>query len=256
MYSREHEVASILQSSILPGELPEFDEIESASAYEPAGADVEIGGDYYDLFRGQDRCIWFAIADVCGKGVVAATKTSMIKYSVRSLVAAGLRPARVLSEVNRMVVGGGDTSDIVTLWVGRYDPAINELVWASGGHPPAALVRSDPAAVEWLVPTGPLLGAIPDAVFDELAVSVSAGDLVVLYTDGVTEARNGNVFFGEDRVRDTVLASGTPREVVRRLLTAVRRFGRGDLRDDVALLAIAIREAPGEDSTIKKGSSD
>jgi sigma-B regulation protein RsbU (phosphoserine phosphatase) len=155
-----------------------------------------------------------------------------------------------------MVVGGGDTSDIVTLWVGRYDPAASELVWASGGHPPAALVRSDTATVEWLAPTGPLLGAIPDVVFGEQAVSVSAGDLVVLYTDGVTEARNGNIFFGEDRVRDTVLASGTPREVVRRLLTAVRRFGRGDLRDDVALLAIAVREVHGEESTIEEGPGD
>jgi sigma-B regulation protein RsbU (phosphoserine phosphatase) len=241
MYSREHDVASILQASILPGDLPEYDEIEAASAYEPAGADVEIGGDYYDLFRSVNGSIWFAIADVCGKGVVAATKTSMIKYSVRSLVTAGLSPANVLGEVNRMVVGTGEASDIVTLWVGRYDPPTGELSWSSGGHPPAALLRPDASKVEWLAPTGPLLGAMSDVAYGEETVTLAAGDVVLLYTDGVTEARNGNVFFGEDRVRDSVVAGGTPREIIRRLLTAVRRFGRGDLRDDVALLAIAVR---------------
>jgi serine phosphatase RsbU (regulator of sigma subunit) len=256
MYSREHEVASILQASILPGDLPEYAEIEAASAYEPAGADVEIGGDYYDLFRADDGSIWFAIADVCGKGVVAATKTSMIKYSVRSLVAAGLKPASVLGEVNRMVVGSGETSDIVTLWVGRYEPSRGELAWSSGGHPPAALLRPDAGEVEWLAPTGPLLGALADVVYGEDRVTLSPGDSVLLYTDGVTEARNGNIFFGEDRVRDSVVVGGTPRELIRRLLTAVRRFGRGDLRDDVALLAIAVREVASEGTASQGGSDD
>ena len=256
MFSREHDVASILQKSILPGDLPEFAEIVAASAYEPAGADVEIGGDYYDLFRATDDAIWFVIADVCGKGVVAATKTSMIKYSVRSLVAAGLGPARVLSEVNQMVVGTGETSDIVTLWVGRYRAATGMLTWASGGHPPAALLRPQEGEVQWLVPTGPLLGALAHVAYEEETVSVSAGDSVLLYTDGVTEARNGNVFFGEERVRDAVLGGGAPREIVRRLLTAVRRFGRGDLRDDVALLAVAFGASVDDGQVNEEGSDD
>jgi serine phosphatase RsbU (regulator of sigma subunit) len=254
MYSREHDVASILQKSILPGDLPEYGEIDAASAYEPAGADVEIGGDYYDLFRATDGSVWFVIADVCGKGVVAATKTSMIKYSVRSLVAAGLSPSRVLGEVNEMVVGTGETSDIVTLWVGRYQPSDGVLSWSSGGHPPAALLHADSGEVQWLSPTGPLLGALADVDYDEETVILSVGDSIVLYTDGVTEARNGNVFFGEERVRESVVAGGTPREIVRRLLTAVRRFGRGDLRDDVALLAIAIREVPNAKISQLEGS--
>jgi len=108
--------------------------------------------------------------------------------------------------------------------------------------------------VEWLSPTGPLLGALADVGFDEEKVRITGGDVVVLYTDGVTEARNGNVFFGEDRVRDSVVAGGTPREIVRRLLTAVRRFGRGDLRDDVALLAVAFRGISDQDDTHNEGS--
>jgi sigma-B regulation protein RsbU (phosphoserine phosphatase) len=85
-------------------------------------------------------------------------------------------------------------------------------------------------------------------------VILAAGDLVLLYTDGVTEARNGHVFFGEERVGDAVLVGGTARELVRRLLTAVRRFGRGDLRDDVALLAVTIRGAESEETTGREGA--
>ncbi len=245
LYSREHDVATILQASILPEALPEMPEVEASSVYEPAGAEAEIGGDYYDLFRAFDGSVWFAIADVCGKGVVAATKTSMIKYSVRSLVAAGLRPSAVIGEVNRMVAETGEASDIVTLWVGRLDAEAGELSWASGGHPPGFLLRAGSAETERLVPTGPLLGAIADVVFAEESVSVGPGDAVMLYTDGVTEARRGNEFFGEDRVRDVLLGGGSPDEVVRRLLTAVRRFVHGDLRDDVAVLVLTVRGGQG-----------
>ena len=103
------------------------------------------------------------------------------------------------------------------------------------------LVRDGQPEVEWLGPTGPLLGALADVLYSEETVTLDVADTVLLYTDGVTEARNGNVFFGEERVRDSVVAGGTPRELVRRLLTVVRRFVRGDLRDDVALLAITVR---------------
>jgi phosphoserine phosphatase RsbU/P len=179
----------------------------------------------------------------------------MIKYSVRSLVAAGLMPASVLGEVNRMVAEKGDASDIVTLWVGRYDPQTGELSWSSGGHPPAAMLRSDGAETEWLQPTGPLLGALPDVAFGEETVTLSEDDTVVLYTDGVTEARNGHVFFGEERVKESVMAGGTPAEQVKRLLTAVRRFARGDLRDDIALLAVTVRTVERE-GTAREGRSD
>ncbi|HEY5540128.1 MAG TPA: SpoIIE family protein phosphatase [Coriobacteriia bacterium] len=240
LYSREHDVASILQQSILPEELPEYPEIEASSVYQPAGADADIGGDYYDLFRSPDGAIWFAIADVCGKGVTAATKTSMIKYSVRAFVAAGLSPAAVLREVNRFVADAGETSDIVTLWTGRLDPETGILSYASGGHPPGIVKHAD-GSLERTLPTGPLLGALADVVYGEETLQLHEGDVIVLYTDGVTEARSGKEFFGEDRVEEAVALGGSVEEIVRRLLTLVRRWVHGELRDDVALLAIALR---------------
>ena len=92
-------------------------------------------------------------------------------------------------------------------------------------------------------------------LYGEETVTLDVDDTILLYTDGVTEARNGNVFFGEERVRDSVMAGGTPRELVRRLLTVVRRFVRGDLRDDVALLAITVRKIE-RDGTAHEGRSD
>jgi phosphoserine phosphatase RsbU/P len=249
LYSREHDVATLLQQSILPGALPEFAGIDAASAYEPAGGDTEIGGDYYDLFRAPDESLWLAIADVCGKGVRAATKTSMIKYSVRSLVAAGFSPRRVVTEVNRMVAEGRDPSDIVTLWVGRVDLLGESLTWSSGGHPPGMLRQGPDGGIVRLAANGPLLGAVAEVDYPEESVRFAPGDTVLLYTDGVTEARSGNRFFGEERVEEALSPGGTAAEVVDRLQASVRRFVQAALRDDVAVLAVRLLVEGTDDGT-------
>ncbi|MDZ4064117.1 MAG: SpoIIE family protein phosphatase, partial [Coriobacteriia bacterium] len=238
MYGREHMVASVLQSSILPETLPEYPEIKSSSVYQAAGNEAEIGGDYFDLFKTPAGNIVLAIADVCGKGVVAATKTSMIKYTIRGLAATGLSPARMVAQVNRMVAEGGAPSDIVTLWLGVFDVTAGTLVYANGGHPPALLRLAASSGVERLATTGPLLGAIADASYGEQIVPVSPGDTVLLYTDGVTEARRGNRFFGEGRVRRSLRYGGTPDDIAKRLLAALSRFAPGQLRDDAAILVV------------------
>ncbi|MBI5232207.1 MAG: SpoIIE family protein phosphatase [Coriobacteriales bacterium] len=262
LYSHEHEVATILQRSITPEALPELAEVETGSVYVPVGPDSEIGGDYYDMMRAPDGSIVFAIGDVVGKGIIAATKTSMIKYSVRALVAAGLGPALVLREVNRMVAESGDAGDIVTLWLGQYDSTTRRLRWASGGHPPGLSLRAQ-GGIEPLVATGPLLGVMPDVDYDEESVSVDPGDTVLLYTDGVTEARAGSKFFGEEQVRRTLEAGGTCEDIVQRLMAAVRLFAEGDLRDDVAIVAVRFTgrvsntaEIGTVDSTVRGESSE
>lgn len=239
-YSREHEVARVLQDSILPGELPQFPEIDVGSEYEPAGDDADIGGDYYDLFRAPDGAIWLVIADVCGKGVHAATKTSMIKYALRALVAAGGKPAWVVSEVNRMVAETGSSGDIVTAWVGRFDPERGVLSWCNGGHPPAIVRRAD-GTIERLEGTGPVLGASAGAPFGERSTRLQPGDKVLLYTDGVIEARRGNTFFGEDRAVEALSADRSAAEDARALLESVKTFVDGRKRDDIAVLVVAVR---------------
>lgn len=238
LYSREHDIARILQSSILPEALPDLPEIEAESIYIPAGEHSEIGGDYYDVFRGPQGSIWVVIGDVCGKGVAAATKTTMIRYIVRALALAGHGPKEILEDANDMVSEREDTSDILTLLVCRYDPASREIRWANGGHPPALLSRVGGAGGR-LDTTGPLLGAAPGISYDECSLLLEPGDRIVLFTDGVTEARRGSIFFGEERVRALLeQGKGVP-ETARAVLSAVRSFAQGELRDDVAILVIS-----------------
>jgi serine phosphatase RsbU (regulator of sigma subunit)/putative methionine-R-sulfoxide reductase with GAF domain/HAMP domain-containing protein len=256
MYSREHHVASVLQSSILPERLPDMPGIEADSFYLPAGTEAEIGGDYYDLFWAEDGTIVVAIGDVCGKGVTAATKTSMIKYTLRGMVAAGAGPAQALSELNRLIAGTGDPSDIVTAWVGFIDLERRVLRYADGGHPPALLHRrgGESPGFERLSATGPLLGAVAAAKYGECEVAFGPGDLLVAYTDGVTEARSGRRFFGEGRIRRVMLHSRTAAEVVDGLLAAVGAFSAGVMRDDAAVLAVRLIDAPGEAAAPEIGS--
>jgi GAF domain-containing protein len=244
MYSKEHLVASVLQASILPKTLPLFPEIESSSVYLPAGVEADIGGDYYDLFRAPGGGIFMVMGDVCGKGVVAATKTSRIKYTVRGLAAAGLGPSEIISEVNRMISETGETSDIVTLWVGVLDVETGRLSYANGGHPPALLKRAEDDSIVRFSPTGPLLGATALANYDLETVDIGPGDTVLLYTDGVTEARRGNTFFGEGRVQRALRQGRDAGEVTQRLLSALDRFVPGAIRDDAAVLAVMVTGSP------------
>ncbi|MDY0088533.1 MAG: SpoIIE family protein phosphatase [Coriobacteriia bacterium] len=242
MYGREHLVATVLQASILPRELPALAHIESSSVYLPAGEEADIGGDYYDLFRAPDGSAFVVIGDVCGKGVVAATKTSRIKYMVRGLAAAGLNPAQIMSEVNRMVSDTGDTSDIVTLWIGLVDVGSGTLTYANGGHPPALLRRAHTNDIARCAPTGPLLGATAAAHYDLETAPMGPSDVLLLYTDGVTEARRGNTFFGEGRVRRALRRGADVDAVTQGLMSSLDRFAHGVIRDDAAVLAVMITQ--------------
>jgi serine phosphatase RsbU (regulator of sigma subunit) len=238
LYGKEHHVASVLQASILPERLPDIPGLESDSFYLPAGSEAEIGGDYYDLFAMPDGTVVIAIADVCGKGVLAATKTSMIKYMLRGMVSAGAEPADALAELNRVVSTTGDPSDILTAWVGFLDPDRRTLRYANGGHPPALLRRFGGGRVERLSSTGPLLGAIGTSTYAQRTVAFGLRDLLITYTDGVVEARSGKKFFGEGRIRRVMLHSRTATEVVDGLLEAVSAFSAGVMRDDAAVLVV------------------
>lgn len=246
MFSREHNVAAVLQESILPTRLPHIPGVEASSVYLPAGADADIGGDYYDLFPAPDGRVVVSIGDVCGKGVAAATKTSMIRYAVRGMVVAGLEPARILEELNVMLLEVGDSTSIVTLWLGFIDITGGVLLYGDAGHPPGLLLRSSSHRIDRLATTGALLGAVTGATWTQEETRLEPGSTLLLYTDGVTEARNGVRFFGEGRVRRALRAGGPAATVVQRLFAQVQRFSAGELRDDAAILALVF--SPEEDS--------
>ena len=243
LFEKEHTVSSVLQSSIVPDVLPEIDWLETASVYQPAGSESEIGGDYYDMFFARDGRIVLAIGDVCGKGVRAATKTSTIKYTLRGLVTAGLGPSAALRELNAVVAEMGDVADIVTMWIGYLDPETGRLIYANAGHPPVMVHDPELGKVRSLGPTGPLLGAMQIPRFIKKAVTLAPGATILLYTDGVTEARSEAGLFGETRLREVVAKGGPPRKLIEDVLQAVSDFTSGVLRDDVAILAVRFLHA-------------
>lgn len=237
LFSREHEVSHVLQSSILPMSLPQVEGVELSAAYVPAGAAAQIGGDYYDVFQAPDGRVVLVIADVCGKGVQAATKTSMIRFTVRGMVAAGAEPGRILESLNRMVLETGDPHDIFTIWLGMLDVQTGVLSWADGGHPPGLLMQRSTGSITRLGTTGPLVGALRDARYEERRVRLSRGDRLLLYTDGVSETRREGKLFGEGRIRRVLQREKDVRSVPESMLAELQRFAGGQVRDDVAILA-------------------
>lgn len=244
LYENEHRIADRLQDALLdlPAEIPG---IEFAHSYHSAADAARVGGDFYDIFELADHVIGFTIGDVAGKGLNAAVLTSLAKNTIRAH--AGERsksPAAVLALTNDVVFRGTPAEAFVTVLFGTLDCLSGQLAYASAGHPSPAILRPD-GGLELLPATGPLLGAFPGASFRNGEAQLEVGDVLFLYTDGVTEARGAEGFFGEERLRDLLLAA--PRDTAARLLDKVLgrviEFGGGKLSDDLAALALR-RAAP------------
>jgi sigma-B regulation protein RsbU (phosphoserine phosphatase) len=240
---RQH-VASVLQASLLPPDLPDIPGLDVAAAYRSGVEDV--GGDFYDLFPlGADR--WgFMIGDVCGRGPEAARFTALARHTLRTALLLGRLPAKSLLALDQ-AIGSVDTQ-------GRFCTAVCGVVQANGGggsvsvrlgvagHPPPLLRRHD-GTVEEIVATGPLLGVVPSAKFVDTPVELVPGDVLLLYTDGVVEARGADGLFGHDRLVRW-LAATTPTAasaITDELVGAVNEFDEMRTRDDLAILTIRCR---------------
>jgi serine phosphatase RsbU (regulator of sigma subunit) len=247
LYEQQSTVAHTLQTALLPAELPEVPGVRCAGRYRPPSpdlTDVYVGGDLYDVHEDAERGRWaLTVADVCGKGPQAAALTALIRYTVHAEVGHGLGPAEVLRRLNEAVLRhhGGARARFATmihgaLTVGATDVAIRLV---NGGHPPGLVLRGD--RVEPVVVPGTLVGVYPDLRLAETEVRLAAGDTLLLYTDGITEARSpAREFFGSERL-EVVLASFAGRDadaIADGVLAEVSAFQEGRLRDDVALLVV------------------
>ena len=236
---RQH-VASVLQASLLPPELPEIPGLDVKAAYRSGIEDV--GGDFYDLFPlGDDR--WgFMIGDVCGRGPEAARFTALARHTLRTALLLGRTPAKSLLALDR-AIHGADTED-------RFCTAVCGVVRTGNsgavsvrlgvaGHP-SPLLRRVGGSVDQIDATGPLLGVVPDARFGDQTIELMHGDVLVLYTDGVVEARGEGGLFGHDRLvrwlRDSTAGSAT--SITDELVDAVSSFDEMQIRDDLAILTI------------------
>jgi PAS domain S-box-containing protein len=249
LYEERAYVARTLQAGLLPRALPPIPGIDVAVRYRPVGDGSEVGGDFYDLFPVAGGAWMVAMGDVCGKGTEAAVLTGVVRSTIRALAlvspATGVDARDVLGGVNAALLREDAPDALATAVCGVLRPAPDggscAVRLSAGGHPPALVLRAG-GALEPVSSPGRMLGvaADPDLVAADLVLD--PGDLLLLYTDGVLDARTSRETFGERRLRDALAAcAGQPPAVVLATIDeAVRAFAPGRARDDKALMALRV----------------
>ncbi|WP_433535411.1 SpoIIE family protein phosphatase [Micromonospora sp. CA-249363] len=246
LYGEQAHLARVLQTSLLPPQLPTVPGVRMAGGYRSAGDTLRIGGDFYEVFP-HPRGALFALGDVSGKGVGAAVLTGRVRQSLQTLRLVEQRPLELIHLLNRTLFDAPDAarrSQLTTLLLGwlEHGPTGLDLRIAGGGHPAPLLVTAAGSVTN--VPVGGMpVGALTDARFSEVRVHLDPGDLLLAYTDGVTEASGGPAHaekFGEHRLRGALAAAAglPPAALVDRLLQTVDEWVGGQAHDDIAMLAV------------------
>ncbi|MEU7074760.1 SpoIIE family protein phosphatase [Streptomyces narbonensis] len=246
LYSERVAISQSLQRSLLPPGLPEIPGVEVDVIYRAAGEGNEVGGDFYDLFPIRDGAYGFAIGDVCGTGPEAAAVTGLARHALRLLAREGFGGPAVLERLNAAILDEGARSRFLTLLYGEMRPqedgsAILKVVCA--GHPLPLRLRQD-GTVQPAAEPQPLLGVMEDLELYEETITLDPGDVLLCVTDGVTERREGTRMLGDDGLAEvlktcTGLTAGA---VASRVLRAVERFAQAPASDDMAILAMRLRE--------------
>lgn len=241
---RDLALAREIQRGFLPGELPEFSggKIEFAGELESA---QEVSGDFYDAIPIDERYLAVVVADVSGKGMPAALFMTMVRSLLRELVQRHRSPAEILARLNHSIARENPKFIFVTVLLAIYDVQTGRCVLARAGHPPAILRSGVGEAPTLVAPCGPLLGIeSPCPPLVEAEIEMSPGDVLVLYTDGLTEAANLRTeeMFGLDRLVGAVAASPQSEpltEWIKRIRGKVDEFLCGsNIQDDVTLVLL------------------
>jgi PAS domain S-box-containing protein len=234
-------IARVLQDSLLPPALPRPPGLELAATYQPAGDGHEIGGDFYDVFPLGDGRWALVLGDVSGKGAEAAAVTALVRYTVRALAAEQHSPREMLGRVNDAMARQTPEERYCTAVYAHVEPhaAGARVELALGGHPPPVLARPGDGS-EFAGRSGLILGVLSDPELHDVTVDMGVGDVMCLYTDGVTEARRGHELFGEDRLAHHLCAAAhlSADEIAGQIDQHVRCFCDGRLRDDIALVVV------------------
>jgi sigma-B regulation protein RsbU (phosphoserine phosphatase) len=233
-------LARTLQDTLIPHEVPVISGLDVAAVYLPAGEGHEIGGDFYDVFQvGHDDWV-IAIGDVEGKGVEAAVVTALVRYTIRA-ASVEHGPSGVLRIVNDvLLMDQRDRYCTVLLMRCRRDGGKWTTTIAAGGHPLPILAGGGTAGV--VGHPGSLLGVFDDVKHEEVVVRLEPSQVLLAYTDGVTEARRGREFVGEDRVASLAerLSASTSQAILDALVAEALRFGGTPNLDDIAAIAIKL----------------
>jgi hypothetical protein len=240
--ARELEMAGKIQEDILPKEAPSFPGWDISVRLEPAH---ETSGDFYDFIPLTDTKLGIVIADVTDKGMGAALFMALSSTLIRTFAARfPTLPAFALKLVSERILSDTRGSTFVTALYGILEPHTGRFIFANAGHPPGFLIGTQRGKefVDPLRPTGMALGVSEQAYWKQKIARLRPGDILILYTDGITDAQNAEgKFFGEERMLEVVLACAgwSARQIQDALLDEVHRFvGEAPRQDDIALIVI------------------
>ena len=237
---KETRISQALQAG-MRNELQKVEGISAQDVYSSATEAASVGGDFYDLIRLPERKACIILGDVSGKGIEAASVSAAVKAALEAYAWEGLAPAHMVRALNEFLMGFSRLETFATMFVGVADLSAGKLTYCSAGHPPALLLRAATGELETLAEQSGVVGAFHGMAYHDGRVDLSKGDLLLLYTDGVTEARTpSGVFFGEDGLRDAVMQESAEgvEGILDRILGRIVAFTAHQLDDDVAMIAV------------------
>jgi len=235
---RELEEARRIQRTLLPAVLPQMDGVELAASWQPASG---VGGDCFDAIRFSSHRLALSIADVVGKGIPAALLMSNLQAAVRAFATEAARPAELCEQVNTILCGHISEGRFISFFYCVVDSEVGSLTYANAGHFPPALIKPDGTVIR-LTSGGPVLGVLATGAYESGTVAFGAGDRLILYTDGITEARSErDEEFGDERLLSLAVEHrGCSAPALQaRLVDAVASFTGRRFTDDATLIVLA-----------------
>jgi sigma-B regulation protein RsbU (phosphoserine phosphatase) len=241
----ELQLARDIQQSIIPHTFPPFPDIREFDIFGKMIPAKEVAGDFYDYFFIQPDRLGIMIGDVSGKGVPAALFMFMARALIRVYGMEGGGPAQTLFKTNRMLAANNDASMFVTVIYAEYDLCTGKMIMANGGHnPPLHYTGEGTGFLD--LPSDPILGYLPESEYHEWPLPMTRGDMLLFYTDGVTEAQTAaGLIFGEDRLAawNGGQEDRDPERMCHSLLRDVEAFAQGAPQfDDITMLAFRVND--------------
>jgi sigma-B regulation protein RsbU (phosphoserine phosphatase) len=227
-----------IQQMLLPSKLPQLPGAQISGAWQPAR---EVSGDYFDAIQLDEKRVGICVGDVAGKGITAALLMANLQASFRAFATADATPQVVCTKLNKFLCANIASGKFVTFFYAVLDAEERTLVYENAGHCPGLLIREN-GAVESLRGGGAVLGALPDWVYQDYTAQLQAGDKLLLWTDGITEAENAQLEeFGEERLLEAAcIEVTTALDTQRAIMQRVTAFCSANFRDDATLLVLRV----------------
>lgn len=242
LYQEARRTAESYQRALLPDSVPKLPRISFVATYLPAAGNRAVCGDFYDFITSHHGKLGVLLGDVCGIGPSAVNDAALTRYTLRSFAPYEADPARLLERTNQRVTDHLNTERFVRLLFGILDPERAVFEYANAGHVPPLLYRAASGDIEWLGEGGLPLGIERETEYKVGRIELEPGDMLFLYTDGVTEAPRRGRPFGQGKLSDLMgeYGVGTPGELVQAIRRSVESWVDEDLRDDIAMLSFQV----------------